>query len=796
MSSNKIRTSIFLLLFLCQTAYTLSEKKPIVQAQHSAAELELIPFTFNDKKLIDIINELQKFKNINIILPQGNDAIKPTQTVTFATPEKKPITIQAAWEMLITFLSMAGYSMLENNNFYSIVKTDQKIASQITPIFIVPVDQLPYSEQQIRFLYYFKNLKLSQETIKTSLESILKEILSTNSMFLFEPKTNAVIITGKADLIASAMYIISELDNSGFKETIEVVPLYYATAETVKTIFDQLRLAASDTIHQPNLRDNAQSPESSYFAEGTVIKADARTNSLIMMGRQTTISRIKDFIVEHIDIEPQLGKSILHIADLQYLNAQEFAKTLEQILSQKIPGNQSSAQSVHTNFRKFNPVIIRAEPEMSMSETVMDIQAGRVIENAVTLADAVYSGGNRLIIAALEEDWLFIKDLITQLDKPQKQVICEIFIADIRANKDKILAGTNRNLLGCGLDTSNCGINTGVDFLASHISNVSTVLPANATTLASDLLELDSNVAEPNIADTVATGSTVISFNESCVGIWGLLQILDSLVDVSVISHPHLVVLNNSTGKVKVAIIRRALGATFINNNTPVTPFEDITADIVLEVKPQINALNQILLEVYVEISEFVAPLNARDVTIESSDNQVNRRVRSCAQMNNGQMLILGGLNRDTETRILTQTPILSQIPFIGQFFKRERAIIEHLNLAVFIIPTVVEPKLRGGQTTYTEHKILEAREEERNGNFFENYKDPITRFFFSNQLRDGNLEIDEYVSRSNNINYVNPKIITEQEPKNSLRLEKIKLVLADEENPLLNHPIMKPAKA
>lgn len=774
-------------VFLCHTSDIVSKENMAVTSQNEAADLAIIPFSFKDKKLIDIINDLQKLKNINIILPQGNDAILSAQTVSFTTTENKPITIQAAWEMLITFLSMAGYSMLENNNFYSIVKNDQKIASQIIPIYITPVDQLPYSEQQVRFLYYFKNLKIAQESIKSSIENIFKEILAANSMILFEPKANAVIITGKADLIASAMHIIAELDKSGFKQTIEVLPLFHATAQTVKTIFDQLSLAASDSKQQPNLRDDTKTSESSYFAEGTVIQADSRTNRLILMGKKTTITRIKEFIIEHIDIEPQSGKSILHIIDLQYLNAQEFAKTLDMVMAQKIPKNQSNNQA--TNVHKFNPVIIRAEPEISLNETVLDIQAGRVIENAVTLADSVYSGGNRIIVAALDEDWQMINELVKKLDKPQKQVICEVFIADIRANKDKILAGTNRNLLDCGIDT-------GVDFLASHISNVNTVLPATATTLASDLLELDSNVAEPNIADTVAPGSLVVSFNESCVGIWGLLQILDSLVDVNVISHPHLVVLNNGTGKIKVAIVRRALGATFINNNTPVTPFEDITADIILEIKPQINAFNQILLEVFVEISEFVVPLNARDVTIESSDNQVNRRLRSCAQMNNGQMLILGGLNRDTETKILTQTPILARIPFIGQFFKRERAIIEHLNLAVFIIPTVVEPKLRDGQTMHTEHKLLEARQEEMSGNFFESYKDPITRFFFSNQFRDGNLEIDEYISRSNNIDYINPKIITRKKYENSVtQSEQIKSVLANEDNPLLNYPIMKPTK-
>lgn len=757
-------------------------------SDHTEAQT-LINFSFNNKRLLDLIDELAQLKRTTIIFPQGNDAIKSEQTVTFHPAANEPLTIEAAWSLLIEYLHMAGYALIDDKPFYRIIKNDPKIASQVLPLYIVPAGDLPYSEQAIRYLYYFKNLKLSNEKVRSGIEAILKELLAVNSMFLLEPKTNSVIISGRADLIASAMHIITELDISGFKETIEIVPLYYAPVEHVKMIFDQLALAAGDTNQQPSLHDNKRPNSPSYFAEGTVVKADIRTNSLILMGKAQTIEKLQDFISEYLDTEPHTGKSILHIVDLQYLNSQEFAVILDQVMARKNPRDQTTNDSSIN--RAFGQVIIKAEPQINIQETVRDIQAGRVVDNALSLAQATYSGGNRLIIAAFEEEWLFIRDLIAKLDKPQKQVLLELFVADIRSNRDKIIASTVRNPITC-VSTSPipCGADNGVDFLASHISAASNVLPATATTLASDLLALDSNVAEPNAVELLAPGSLIVSFAQQCTGIWGLLQVLDTIADVNVISRPHLAVLNNEVGKVKVSVIRRALGAMYISNGTPVTPYEDIKADINIEIKPQINILNQVQLEVFIEISEFTRPLNAIDVTNETSDNQVNRVIRTNAQAANGKILALGGLSRNIETKTVFKTPILADIPIIGNLFKRERSIIQNLQLTVFIIPTVIEPGMRHISKEYTKDKLTETKEAGFE-NPFDNFKDPITRFFFSPENREGEIEVDEYIARGKK--YEPSDVPFTDIPVPAVPAEKIKQLLEHEENPLLNIPVMRP---
>src|SRR5690606_18414169 len=102
------------------------------------------------------------------------------------------------------------------------------------------------------------------------------------------------------------------------------------------------------------------------------------------------------------------------------------------------------------------------------------------------------SGGNRLVIAAIEKDWIAIKKFLDKIDKPEKQVIIEVYIVDFRLEAFKTLAGTNRtnqNML------SSCD---GFAWLSSQVTDPSVVLPDNPTTLAADLLSKSGSNGVPN----------------------------------------------------------------------------------------------------------------------------------------------------------------------------------------------------------------------------------------------------------------------------------------------------------
>ncbi len=165
-------------------------------------------------------------------------------------------------------------------------------------------------------------------------------MLSPQAQYLFDPKSNGIVITDKSNSIASAMKIIVELDTVGTKDVIEVVQLYNSTAKTVTELLKNQIVATSQ---DPRAAKATIKPESGlYFAPNTHIAADERRNTVILMGRENAVQRLKEFIQEYMDAAPESGRSILHVYDLQYLDAEAFARILQGLIESKGIGAQST----------------------------------------------------------------------------------------------------------------------------------------------------------------------------------------------------------------------------------------------------------------------------------------------------------------------------------------------------------------------------------------------------------------------------------------------------------------------
>ncbi|MCL4360857.1 hypothetical protein M1446_00705 [Candidatus Dependentiae bacterium] len=697
----------------------------------------LIDFSFTDENLINIINLIAEKKDLNIILPQGAQAIN--QKITFNYPEK--ISLDKAWEFLLTFLTLSGYSLtVDETGIFSIVKTDPNVSREPMPLFInVSPENIPATEQKIRYVYYLKNIRVPEnKDTADPLNTMLKDILTPEGIFLYDPRSNAVIISDNANNIASAMKIVVALDNTGYREAVEVIPLFYTNADTIVKLFKELIPPTQDSRFP--LRSGPKTESNLFFTSGTGVFSYGRLNRLILIGKDTAVQRIKEFIAEYIDVAPETGKSILHYINLQYLDADEFAKVLQRIVSIGTGQEQVVKEAAGGPERYFEGVII--QPEAAKPRREAEPVTGTQLAGGPAEAQKgqVYQGGNRLIIAARESDFLRIKELVQKLDKPQPQVILEVLILDITKENDDLIAGTVRNkggLLDCG-NTAN--------FLASHITDVNTVYGGSITTappapqpvtLATDLLApvatsatLSNILANPN----VSAGSLIFAFNDNNgSGIWGLLQILKENLNTKVLSHPFFVTTNNQKASVESVTIRRATGNAegTPTGGTITIKQVDVPASIQVTVLPRISSLDRLNLKIDINIDEYES----------ANPTNFTRRTRSVttnANLGSGNVLAIGGLMQDTEQEVRTQTPILGQIPIIGWLFSKTETAVVKNNLVVFICPTIVDPKLRKGMDRYTTDKIRSSDKDLDNSDILNNNRDPITHLFFNNgQDRD-----------------------------------------------------------
>lgn len=734
---------------------------------HLESSTETIDFNFKNKKLIDIVDMLTKLRNVNYIIPQNAQAQADfkQQVISYEPEDKKSINIKQAWDITTLFLELSGFSWFEKEKgLYEIVPTGSTATSGVTreplPLYInTKPDDLPNNESRIKYVYYLTNLKIS-ENRDDPLNQIFRDMSSAGAADpIILTKLNGFILVDKANIIASIINIVSRLDATGFRETIEIVPLYNVSAQDVAKVFDTLKKAAGEEKASPFIRSDTKA-SISYFASDTQIVADTRNNAIILMGRETAVSRMRDFIHNHVDTIEESGKSILHYYNLQYLSASEFLPILQDIVKTELQGSQGTQGPSSGPERKFQGVVIDAEKNIDIPpiQGPMDNETVRTPEgvkfDAKGITGRIRTGGNRLIIAAMPDDWTEIKKLIQQIDQPQPQVILEVLVADITHRKTKQISGAVRDIRLEQLPN-------GVGFLSSNITPVNNVVGATPTTLAQDLLRVISNsgtdTGVSSVSDLLSPGSLIVSFrdpvtpsdglnsaqNRTGGGIWGLLAILDQYLDLKIITHPFLVSLNNTKATIRQSIVKRQRGDAVPSQSGVISVnIDDIPASIQVQMIPRISSETRLNLQIAVDIDNFLS---------DTSIDRETRRVETDSNLNSGDILVIGGLTRIDTQDSLTQTPILGQIPFIGRFFQGITKIVTTTNLAIFISPTIVNPRFRSGLDRYTEDKMRSVTSVLDDTIVYGDNRDPITYFFLPNRTANTNI-IEEYLEQTKNM--------------------------------------------
>jgi general secretion pathway protein D len=651
---------------------------------------------YDDENLVDIINSLAAQKNVNILLPQGANAIK--EKLTLHLEEK--ISLDEFWdELLPTILDVAGLSIKPKGEMVAIIKNDKDIVREPMPIYIgVAPSKIPDTDQRIRYLYYLSNIKVPAGP-EGEFPSILKELLPADTLYKTSPATNSLLITAKASDIKATMQIITQLDQVSFQEKMEIIRLNNTSARIVASMLNENILKPATEINRYRL-DTRKKDESSYFSKQVRVVPEERRNSLIVLGRTQAVDRIKQFVLDYIDVELESGQSILHVYQLQYLDAEKLEPVLKKIVESTKSGGAQQARGATPSGgieRVFEEVIIKAD-------------------RPGTAEQLKYYGGNKIIVAARNDDWAQIKKLIEELDIPQPQVLIEVLVADLSVDDRRLLGSITRNPDKITLPSE-------INVQAANLSTVITDNNNNPTTIKSDLLRDGGFPVTRSEA-----GSTIISLNDNDGKTWSLLEILNSFGHAKILSHPHVIATNNQEALVRIGesrLLRGEGGGTY--GGAAVRKFETVNAELRVTIKPRISGgeSNIVNMQVTIDINEFLSTAN---------DTRTTRNVATNANIGSGSILALGGLIRTAASDSVNETPVLSRIPLIGWLFKRRQGDYVKNNLTVFISPTIIQPRLRRGIGEYTQDYIKVATDYAQESTLFDALKDPITRWFFKTE--------------------------------------------------------------
>lgn len=743
------------LIYAADIQLALQGKLPVKHKKHGPATFS---FIFDKENIVDIINELAEQMQINPVFPTGNDALKITVTIRI----EQKLTLQQAWEILTTILDIAGYVVVEKEGLFVILKNDaakKNISREPLPLYInTPYNDLPETNERIRYIHYLSNLKAVQGA-DSEIQKLIETYLPTETLFKLDKDSNSILVSGPAKNIRSLFQIINALDQAEFQERLEVIRLRYTDSDTIAKLFKESILAtASPATIQRFRLESAKEEPSSYFSPNVRVISEPRNNALIVIGRVQAVERVKEFIFKYIDAQIDGGKSILHTYALQYLDAAEFAPILLDIVKSTRSGGtgQSTAQEgkqVGVE-RIFDEVIISADSPTSASTEG---------------TQGKFFGGNNLVIAARNDDWKRIKKLIEQLDLPQPQVIIEVLIADITLEDLRTLATILRNpkdlpfpgnasaqsaMLGPQviLDLPN-NVDTSADLSSSSLSGVNSNLNANNISLATD-----GTISPPftSVPTTLPPGSTAVTISDSDGRTWSISNILQSFNSLQILSHPHVITINNepstiTAGQTRLVVDQAASSVSGITRRK--IPLQ---ANTTVTIKPRISSANTVNLQVEVKIDEFSAgnvPSGSDDAQARNG-NRMTRDILSNATVKSGDVLALGGLIREALTDTSQKTPVLADIPIFGWLFKSRSKDLLKTSVTVFICPTIIMPKFRGGINDYTQTYVKIAKKNSAQDGLFDSQRDPITRWFFNTQGTGGEHITQQFVDKDE-VNYI-----------------------------------------
>ena len=257
---------------------------------------------------------------------------------------------------------------------------------------------------------------------------------------------------------------------------------------------------------------------------------------------------------------------------------------------------------------------------------------------------------NALLIFATPAEYSVLNNAVTVLDLPPPQVLIEATFVEVTLTDE---------------------IKFGVEWLFRNPSGVASFSASAAGGVLSRFPGL-------SYLYTGATNTQVV------------LNALEAITKVKVISSPKLMVLNNREAQIQVGDQVPILTQQAISTSQTGAPIVNSVGQrdtgVILHVTPRVNKAGLVTLEIAQEVSAVVPTTTS---TIDSPTIQ-ERSISSTVAVRDGETIALGGLIRDSRSGSSAGIPGLSKIPYLGWLFGVNDVIKDRTELLVLITPQVV----------------------------------------------------------------------------------------------------------
>jgi len=485
---------------------------------------------------------------------------------------------------------------------------------------------------------------------------ILRPLIPQYGHLAAHPGSNMLIISDRAANVERMVTIIRRIDQSSDDE-IEIVPLQHASSAEIVRVLTAL----------------TQVPRPDGIPVTTSLVADARTNSVLIGGDKTERLRLRA-LVAHLDSAPLEDGGDTQVRYLRYANAEELATKLQQHFTQQVTAAAGQNGAPAAGGASMEGVNVWSDPQT-----------------------------NAIIVNAPPKMMRSLMNIVDRLDIRRDQVLVEAIIVEVTADR-----------------TSELGVTWAID--GSNDNNAVGV--TNFPDGGPGVVQLGTAIAgegNGNLGQLIGDGVTfgIGRISDSGTSFAAILRALQGDADTNIISTPSIVTTDNEEASLNVGQEVPFLTGSFSQAGTgtggAVNPFQTIQREQVgvkLVITPQISEGSDLILKISQEISS-IAQSAAGAVDLITNE----RTIETTVIVEDGDILVLGGLLEDTLRESDQRVPILGSIPIVGNLFRSRSTDKVKTNLMVFIRPRILRNKNQAAIETNAKYNyIRDMQQQGRHG--------------------------------------------------------------------------------
>ncbi len=621
--------------------------------------------------------------------------VDPRVKGTMNLSTERPVSPAQAWNQFLATLRLSGFTVVDAGGLLKVVpEADAKLQSGP-----VSVGQAPQGSQVVTQIF-----RLSYENAN-SLVPILRPLISPNNTINVSPGSNALVITDYADNLQRIGRIIAALDVSNATD-VEVIPLQHAVASDIAPVVQRLLESGSGPLGVtagapgPAAAAAAAAAAAGGGAGGVSVLAEPRSNSLIVRAPNPARLNLARTLIERLDrAGQQEGAGNIHVVYLRNAEATRLAVTLRAAMAGMpqagggaIPGaapvpqqvqGQQPTQSVGGALGGGSPATAAIAP------TALPQTGGQIHADPAT---------NAVIITAPEPQYRQMRAVIDRLDQRRAQVFVESLIAEVNADKAAEFGVQWQNILG------------------SVNNSVFGVLGTNFTVGGANIIGLQAGAASGNVLPSPGANLGLVRNIDGRYVLAALARFLETNADGNVLSTPNLLTLDNEEARIVIGQNVPFVTGQYTNANvgtggSSVNPFQTIErkdVGLTLRVRPQISENGTVKMQIFQEVS------SVQPGSINSPSGLITnkRSIESNVVVDDGAIVVLGGLLQDEYAGNEQRIPGVSEVPFLGRLFRSEARSRRKTNLMVFLRPVVVRDGMASDSLSLDRYDLMRMKQQ------------------------------------------------------------------------------------